>query len=303
METTNQVRTAPELSFGAFLRNAAETFFSACGKLFEAYDSLPLEQKHRTTKLLLGLSKTDPKVETTLFFKDEVELADTLCNHEWWVLERDINGPTQREILRLGREGRGEKVDGYLCELFSNDDHARLRAKLDKWMEIPYCAERKDMIMECLEAHRGRRFHLSVTTLLPLVDGLTRRFRKEVLKSGRRNPRPGKPFKPRMIEVTLLANYYRRSEPSLWGRPFFKVIEQKFYKSYSFRSGSAPTSLNRHGILHGEISGYGTEANSLRVFLLLDTIQHFYKLVQQRKLRLARGRQKRSRPYTPGRSR
>jgi hypothetical protein len=166
METNNQVRTAPERRFGAFLRNAAETFFSACRKLPEAYDSLPLEQKHRTTKLLLRLSKTDPKLEATLFFKDEIELAGTLCTHEGWVLERDINGPTQREILRFGREGRGEKIDGYLCELFSNDDHARLRAKIGDWMEIPYCADRKDMIMECLEAHKEGQFHLSVTTLL-----------------------------------------------------------------------------------------------------------------------------------------
>jgi hypothetical protein len=41
-------------------------------------------------------------------------------------------------------------------------------------------------------------------------------------------------------------------------------------------------SMNRHGILRGEIVAYGTETNSLKVFLLLDTIQQFPTPVVQR---------------------
>jgi hypothetical protein len=83
--------------------------------------------------------------------------------------------------------------------------------------------------------------------------------------------------------VTLLAAYYQRKEPSLWGRPFCKAVGKRIYGRYAFGSGSAPTSLNRHGILHGEISDFGTEANSLKVFLLLDTIQNFYKVIQRQR--------------------
>ncbi len=278
--------TKSAVSFGEFLRASAERFFRLCGTISEAYDSLPLEQKHKTKKALLKLSQAD--VETTQFLlKDDQELAEVLSRHEWWVLERDINGSVQRDILRLGKEGTRKEIDEYLCEMFRRDNHTRLERKVEAWLKTPYLAERREIISQCFAAHREGKFYLSVATLMPLLNGLTRRFRREVFGSQPHKTPAGAPRRRKAIEVALLAEYYQSHEPPLWGQPLFAAINSKFYGDYRFGSGSTPTSLNRHGILHGEILDYGTEVNSLKVFLLLDTFQHFCKSVQDRKPREA----------------
>jgi len=273
--------TKSAFSFGEFLRASAKGFFTLLGAISEGYDSLPLEQKHRAKRTLLKLSQAD--VETTqLLFKDELELAEILSRHEWWVLERDINGSIQRDILRLGREGARKEIDEYLCEMFRRDNHARLEKKVEVWFKTPYLTERREIIAQCFAAHREGKFYLSVATLMPLLNGLTRRFRRDVFGSQPQKTLAGAPRRRKTIEVTLLAEYYQSREPSLWGQPLFAAINGKFYGDYRFGSGIAPTSLNRHGILHGEILDYGTEVNSLKVFLLLDTFQHFCMSVQDR---------------------
>ena len=273
--------TKSVVSFGGFLRASAQGFFRVCGAISEAYDSLPLEQKHRTKKALLKLSQADVKT-AQVFLKDDLELAEILAQHEWWVLERDINGSIQRDILRLGREGARKEIDEYLCEMFRRDNHARLEKKIEAWSKTPYLSERRGIIEQCFAAHREGKFYLSVATLMPLLNGLTRRFRRDVFGSQPQKTLAGAPRRRKTIEVTLLAEYYQSREPSLWGQPLFAAINGKFYGDYRFGSGIAPTSLNRHGILHGEILDYGTEVNSLKVFLLLDTFQHFCMSVQDR---------------------
>ncbi len=71
-------------SFGDFLRAAAEGFFQLCAKAAEAYDSLPLENKHRIKRLLVkSLPKPRPDFETQALFGDELELAKLLSEHGW----------------------------------------------------------------------------------------------------------------------------------------------------------------------------------------------------------------------------
>jgi hypothetical protein len=278
--------TKSAVSFGEFLRATARGLFGLFAAISEAYDSLPLEQKHRTMKALLKMSQADIEA-THVLLKDDLELAEVLSRHEWWVLERDINGSIQRDILRLGREGTRKEIDEYLCEMFRRDNHARLERKVAAWFKTPYLAEHTEIVAQCLAAHKEGKFCLSVATLLPLVNGLTRRFRRETLGSRPQKSSAGAPHRRNAVEVALLAEYYQNHEPPLWGQPLFEAIKSKFYGPYSFGSGTAPTSLNRHGILHGEILDYGTEVNSLKVFLLLDTIQHFCRSVQERKTREA----------------
>jgi len=236
--------------------------------------------------MLLKFSQADAEAAHFLF-KDDRELAEVLSRYEWWVLERDINGSIQRDILRLGRKGTQKEIDEYLCALFREDNHARLEKKVAAWFKTPYLAEHAEIVAQCLAAHKEGKFCLSVATLLPLLNGLTRRFRRETFGTRPQKSSTGAPHRRKAVEVALVAEYYQSLEPPLWGQPLFEAIKTKFYGGYGFGSGTAPTSLNRHGILHGEIFDYGTEVNSLKVFLLLDTFQHFCRSVQERKTREA----------------
>jgi hypothetical protein len=277
------VNTKGSVQFGELLRRAARNFFEACGAVVEAYDNLPLDQKYNAKKLLLGASGRSAPSGASSAFREESQVAEVLFRHGWWVLERDITGPVQRELLRLGHEGGAGEVDAYLCRLFREEEHRRLTAKVKDWANDPYLSARAEITKQCLAAHEQGSYFLSVAAIMPLVDGITRQFRREVLKTGGRPPRPGK--RPKTIEVPLLAAYYRRKEPALWSRTFLAAVNNGFYGNYRPGSGQPATSWNRHAILHGESIDYGTEANSLRAFLLLDTIQHFCRCVGQRKIR------------------
>ena len=45
-----------------------------------------------------------------------------------------------------------------------------------------------------------------------------------------------------------------------------------YYLKSNFEQAAAPGSFNRHRVLHGRIPDYGTAANSVRAFLLVDTV-------------------------------
>jgi hypothetical protein len=52
-----------------------------------------------------------------------------------------------------------------------------------------------------------------------------------------------------------------RSEAEGYPRPFETIVKTVVYSHFDFGTTTRPSSLNRHGILHGEIPDYATEAN------------------------------------------
>jgi hypothetical protein len=60
-------------------------------------------------------------------------------------------------------------------------------------------------------------------------------------------------------------------------------MRKQMFAKFDLNNGVSPSSINRHAILHGEIFDYATEANSLKVFLLLDTISQFIQAVERRR--------------------
>lgn len=247
-------------------------FFQFCYAAIEGYDSLPLNFKYTFKKQIIDiLSKANPGQAWDELFRNDREFAQVLAENGWWVLERDINGPVQREILRLGRGGDREGIDRYIIGLFSENNCARLDVKTEAWFQLPYLGQRREIVSDCTWAHKQRKYTLTIPCLLPLIDGLLRCFdetrperaerRKSVIRSGR------------------FVKAYKEGQQDLWGASFAQAIEEVF-QGFDFSLGSPATPLNRHGILHGILADYGTESNSLKLFLVIDTIQSFVQAVE-----------------------
>jgi hypothetical protein len=262
-------------TFGQFVGHLARSLFRALGEVVQRVDALSLEDKQEAKDAIIALlSASGRHTETIkLLTKQDDELRRVLSDRGWWVLQKDINGPVKRELLRLGREGEADQIDKYLCALFNENDGARLKAKIEMWFEVPYLAERKQIILDSLEAHRSGKWTLSIPALLPLIDGIVRRFRRERL---RRSKNQG-----RTMHVDKFTEYYRKKQPRHFGGSFASFVHKHMFATYDFNNGTPPSSINRHGIMHGEISDYATEANSLRVFLLLDTIAQFIRAIER----------------------
>lgn len=270
----NQPKTQPIVQS---IGHLARTFFNTLGEYAKKLDELPLEAKQEVKEGLIHLPSISGKHGDSikLLTSEDDELSCILSARGWWILQRDINGPVKRELLRLGREGQTSGIDCYLCSLFNENDGARLRQRIEAWFKLPYLADRKQIILDSLEAHKAGKWTLTVPTLLPLVDGVIRRFRKEHLRRSK-NPKRG-------IRADEFVDYYRRHQPKLFGKPFASFVLDHIFASFDFNNGTSPSSINRHAILHGEIFDYATEANSLKVFLLLDTISQFVQAVEHRR--------------------
>jgi hypothetical protein len=243
----------------------------------EAYDSLPLEPKYRFKEYFeMLLVQGGHKEGADILLRDERELATVLAKEGWWVLERDITGPIQRDILRLAQKDSRGEIDAYFCKLFSGNNYALLDTKVQTWLANDYMAKRKDIVLDCLWAHKQQRYTLTIPSLLSLFDGLTR---GSVRRSKQGNNLHGKRAGP--IRVRQFTETYRRKEPSLWSSAFHRIINEFVFESFQFGSQIPRTSLNRHGILHGEIPHYATESNSLKLFLMIDTVQNFIQACER----------------------
>jgi len=256
-------------------------FLSWLGQLFvrilRHVDALPLEDKQPFKDALLAVLSADARFRETakLLTQDDIELRRVLSDECWWVLPRDINGPIKRDLLRLSREGNPTMIDSYLCSLFNGENARKLQGKIEGWFDLPYLNERKQIILDAVDAHNSRKWTLSIPALLPLADGLTRKFRRERLRPGKKSGST--------MQVRRVAEYYKRKQPKLFGASLDDFVRKHLYANFDFGAGGPPSSINRHGILHGEISDYATEANSLRVLLLLDTIAQFIRTFEEKR--------------------
>ena len=284
--TTSTTSTTPTVmrSIGEFIRDKARSFFIALGEAIKKFDELPLEDKQELKEGLVRLLSTSGngnRATIRLLTKDDEDLNRLLADRGWWILPKDINGPLKRELLRLGRERKPDEVDRLFCALFNENDGERLKKRIETWFALPFFADRKQLVLDSLEAHRSGKWTLSIPAILPLTDGLMRRFRREHLRPSK-NPR-------KVIHADRFVEYYRRKRPKLFGKSLTSFMQNHVFAHYDLNNGTPPSSINRHGILHGETPNYATEANSLKVFLLLDTISQLVLTVERsRKTSVAR---------------
>ena len=194
---------------------------------------------------------------------EEARVAEILTKCGWLGLGRHFTIVEVRAMLAAHAEGGDDAVGKFVLQFFRANDFHLLESMISGWTSIPYFGERRDVLMHALEAHRRQQFTLTIPALLPLAEGLS----AEIL---------GKPLGQRVNAVTVLARQIGDSNKETWNQIFLNVICDTFYKSYNFGDQPAPY-LNRHGILHGRTSDYANDANSLRVFLLLDVLAHLWR--------------------------
>lgn len=274
MIATTQSKTRP---IGERIGEIARSFFNALGEFLIKMDELPLQDKQPMKEgLIRFLSVAGADRDTiSLLTSEDDELSRILAHRGWWILPKDINGPVKRELLRLGREGKADEIDHYLSGLFSANDWTRLTERIETWFKLPFMAARKQVIIDSLEAHKARKWTVAIPTLLPLIDGLVRKFSNKHLGQVK-NPNQA-------LHINRFAEFYRKNQPKLFGESFASFVRGQMFARFNLNNEASPSSINRHGILHGETFDYPSEANSLKVFLMLDTIAQFVQTIELRK--------------------
>lgn len=133
-----------------------------------------------------------------------------------------------------------------------------LSGLVDGWLELDPFRDRRRFLLDGLRDHRRRRFRVSIPTLLPLIEGIA----VDAFTPGATHgPRPA--FEAAALIDAATGPAMADTVTALYARHEFSAV------------ASGSRQLNRHLILHGRSTGYGTEENSVKVLLALDTLAYF----------------------------
>jgi hypothetical protein len=172
-----------------------------------------------------------------------------------WRYPRTMSMRSLMDIGRLAAAGKRLAVRQGMVKLIRGSAARRLA---ESWMDAPSFKARRRFILDGIRDHRAGRYRVSVPTLLPLIEGIAI-----------------EEFKPMCRDTTpkdALAIGRSIAEESLLDAAIVDTA-MLLYNNLDF-STVRPTSrqLNRHFVLHGRSTAYGTEENSARVLYHLDQI-------------------------------
>jgi len=195
-------------------------------------------------------------------------LEQTLSRYHWWPVP-GLPNEFYLGLLELIEDGQTRRVNRYICDWFSWNRYRRLGRMMRRWENNEYFRHRRPIYNQALLAHRRNWYNLTVPALIPLVEGVARDYLQCEHGISERSGR-------RAIEEAL-----NRNIPPGAFREELQQALIRFLTSSTFadtdHGGVLPSGyeLNRHGVAHSRHLRYGTEANSLRCFLLLETLYQF----------------------------
>lgn len=184
----------------------------------------------------------------------------------WFGVAPYLNPLELMDCAAVFEKQGGVAFDRFICARFSRYRHRRLQRVTKGWWGIAYLKKRRPQVRAALAAYKGGKHSLAISALLPMVEGLAAAyFRKN---PGLAVPRPGRQATVLVNDAARLHREVRADHADL----LLAALSKQIYARYRFGADRAPSALNRHGILHGEIASFGSEKNSLRAILLLDAM-------------------------------
>lgn len=200
--------------------------------------------------------------------EEERKLDDALRPFGWWALTSWT--PDQaRQAIQIGRTEGRRALDAAICDHFRHNRCRALRKMVVGWMDETEFKLRRPIIQDAMKDHASGRYRVSVPTLLPVVEGVVAAVFEPSAKH------PGKAIRhatqdERLAYHRVLVDAMVTTLTAIWQPSDFTTANPR------------TRTLNRHLILHGRSVGYGTEVNSLKVFLALDQIASEVETKRQR---------------------
>ncbi|WP_282035203.1 hypothetical protein [Metabacillus indicus] len=117
-----------------------------------------------------------------------------------------------------------------------------------------------EAIKQCVYAHKNKMFILSISTLIPILEGILSAFEKN-----KNNTKMMKVCKE-MIESPDFPSIF---DKIIWTSCYHFI--STLYQKSDF-SGTEPEIVNRHWILHGRTAFNNSEVDSIKIFNAIETV-------------------------------
>lgn len=145
----------------------------------------------------------------------------------------------------------------------------------NKWWNVPQFNRRHLLIDEAIDAHKNKKYHLSIHTILPHIEGIITDWTFTQLPEEEipwKQESKTRQFKDLVLDSPLSTFTYQRIVESAIQFTLEGPVLATFRRWLDNIDSAFP---NRHVIEHGKYEeSLFTEENSLKLFLLIDTI-HF----------------------------
>lgn len=185
-------------------------------------------------------------------------------------LEFSLTANDFQQILEIHSEQGNDAALDCIFGLFKEDEFYLLNQFVAGWQDTPYMADRLKAINGAIAAHKRGEYELTISTLLPMIDGLSALIVAHI-------PNP----KRKTIRVTDAVLMFKDIEPDISSECLVRVVENVLFRDVNLRqTQTAPSPNNRHAILHGRVANFGTELCSYQVILLLGAMVHISQKMQ-----------------------
>lgn len=176
----------------------------------------------------------------------------------WWV-------PPSASMQFFWKVGElahaGRKTELRRAMVAAGRERAMFRM-VDDWMEDEPFRSRRRFLLDGLRDHRRGRFRVSIPTLLPVFEGIA--VDAFAPGSSTTNPRPVLAAAAAAMDIAV-GDSIVETVTILWASRKFSAVP------------SSSRQLNRHLVLHGRSTGYGTEENSVKLLFAFDQLAHLIR--------------------------
>ncbi|HUT94827.1 MAG TPA: hypothetical protein VMY37_35545 [Thermoguttaceae bacterium] len=207
--------------------------------------------------------------ERTIRFHDEQQQGLALIGI--WPIPSLIPYPLSR-CTALAQKGNHEEARRLLVGHCSPE---WLEAQLDRWLTVRELAERRELLSQALAAHRAGQYILAIHAIVPHLEGMVSdRLSRSLVPEAmhfRHDSKLGQ-LRDMALEGDQVAFSFRRVVESTVDFILKGPVLETFKNWLDDPNCMFP---NRHVVGHGKfIETLYTEENSVKAFLLLDTLAH-----------------------------
>lgn len=215
-------------------------------------------------KSLVRLFRKELREKT---IKYTMQFKDILIQNGFWIIPALLPSPLNRIISSINQNDITDAKRLFI-------DHCSnefVEGLMEKWWDLKEFNERKEVIEEAFFCHNNSRYITAISTLLPHLEGILTEFGHSVSNEMPwRQESKTKKVRDLLTEISLSTYEFQ----SVLYFTFSFLIEGPMLETFNdwFQKVNADFP-NRHAVGHGNyIRELYTQENSIKIFLLLDTI-------------------------------
>ncbi|HEY2121301.1 MAG TPA: hypothetical protein VGH37_19095, partial [Candidatus Acidoferrum sp.] len=134
-------------------------------------------------------------------------------------LEFSLSGHDFKRILEIQEDQGKDAALSYIFEIFGEDNYFLLDELVSCWADVPYMLDRQKAVTFAIAAHKRAEYELTISTLLPWIDGLSAEIVSQFPNRKRKT-----------IYVNDVAQMYKELEPESSSECLVQVVEKVLFQ-------------------------------------------------------------------------